>query len=138
MDQLQIAKGQCLCGKVKFQAKLQKHMDACHCQMCQRWGGGPLLVAHACEIRFEGGEAITNYASSEWAQRGFCRHCGSHLYYQLLNGEGYEVPVGLFEEGSAFDFRKEIFIDRKPGWYEFANATEKLTEAEVFSQFSGQ
>jgi hypothetical protein len=136
MREVQSVKGQCLCGAVKLQAKVEKHMDACHCGMCQRWGGGPLLVTHACEVAFDGGEAIANYASSEWAQRGFCRHCGTHLYYTLLSGEGYEVPVGLFGDGVEFEFVKEIFIDNKPAWYDFANTTVKQTEAEVFAQFT--
>ncbi|MGB3621931.1 GFA family protein [Ketobacter sp. MCCC 1A13808] len=136
MQQIQTVKGQCLCTAVKLQARVEKHMDACHCGMCRRWGGGPLLVTHAVEVVFEGEDAISNYASSDWAQRGFCRHCGTHLYYKLLSGEGYEVPVGLFVGDVEFEFVKEIFIDRKPDWYDFANETTRQTEEEVFAQFS--
>ena len=45
-------------------------------------------------VKFEGAENIVNYASSEWAERGFCRKCGSNLYYHLLPRP--EVPDGMY------------------------------------------
>jgi hypothetical protein len=33
------------------------------------------------------------------------------------------------------EFKEQIFIDRKPSYYEFANRTLNLTEAEVFAKF---
>jgi hypothetical protein len=47
----------------------------------------------------------------------------------------YFVPTGLFQDGVAFEFKEQIFIDRKPSYYEFANRTLNLTEAEVFAKF---
>ena len=39
-------------------------------------------------------------------------------------------------DGTGFEFKEQIFIDRKPSYYEFANQTENLTEAEVFAKFA--
>ncbi|WP_282100132.1 GFA family protein [Thauera aromatica] len=32
------------------------------------------------------------------ADRGFCRKCGSHLFYRLKKGPHYVLAVGLFDD----------------------------------------
>jgi len=49
----------------------------------------------------------------------------------------------VFQDGPEFQFREQIFIDEKPGSYEFADNTSRLTAAEVFAntppaEFNGQ
>src|SRR5256885_974828 len=76
--------GHCLCGAVSFVSPQAREIGACHCGYCRRWGGGPMLTVHCGpDVKFEGGENIGTYASSEWAERAFCRQCGTHLYYRL-------------------------------------------------------
>lgn len=128
-------KGVCLCGSVTIESKNISEFEACHCGMCRRWGGGPFLAVHCdSSIKINGQDTITNYASSEWAERGFCNNCGTHLYYHLKPTDEYIVPVGLFESSDGFSFSKQIFIDQKPDYYNFANKTQELTEQEVFEQ----
>ncbi len=130
------AKGQCLCGAVSIDAQsLNRHIHACHCGMCRNWGGGPLLALE-CEgdVSIEGAGYISLYESSEWAQRGFCKQCGSHLFYQLKKTQQYFFPVGLFDLDEELLFDQQIFIDKKPLYYHFANDTQNLSEAEVFAR----
>lgn len=132
--------GQCLCGSVRVKAIPKSlHFGACHCSLCRKWGGGPLLAVE-CEDRvsFEGEENIAIYASSEWAERGFCSTCGTHLFYRLKEQAFYAIPVGLLDDTQPWEFTEQIFIDNKPPHYSFANQTGNLTEAEVFAQFSGE
>jgi hypothetical protein len=130
-------KGHCLCGAVTITAPDTSVMDACHCTMCRRWGGGPLLSVHCpADMQIEGREHIRAWRSSEWAERAFCGRCGTHLYYRLLSGGDYfAVPAGLFQDGTEFTLREQIFIDEKPAGYDFANDTPKLTGAEVFAKY---
>ena len=131
--------GQCLCGQTKIIAtQAHTHVGACHCGMCRRWGGGPLLAIDCgSAVEFEGAENITVYDSSDWAERGFCKHCGSHLFYHLKQADQYIVPVGLFDDQKVFVLDHQVFIDRKPEYYAFANQTETMTEAEVFAKYGG-
>jgi hypothetical protein len=127
-----IMKGTCLCGAVSIVAPDNTHMSACHCGMCRRWGGGPVLAVHSeSGVEISGAESITAFRSSDWAERAFCSRCGTHLYYRLIPGDEYALSVGLFQDGIEFELREQIFVDRKPDSYEFANDTENLTEAEV-------
>lgn len=130
--------GRCLCGAVRFRALAGTAMDACHCGMCRRWGGGPLLAVNCgSSVDFEGSEAIAVFSSSDWAERAFCRSCGTHLFYRFIPDNRYIVPVGLLTPQHPFVFTEQIFIDHKPAYYCFANSTLELTEAEVLAQYAG-
>ena len=79
---------------------------------------------------------VTTYRSSDWAERAFCKICGSHLYFRTIETGGYSISPGLFEDEAAFALTEEIFIDQKPDFYDFAGEREKLTEAEVIAKFA--
>ncbi|UTW44272.1 GFA family protein [bacterium SCSIO 12696] len=134
------AKGQCLCGSVQVEANtLDTQMEACHCSMCRRWGGGPLLAINCQQdVALSGEQHITTYSSSDWAERGFCKSCGTHLFYRLKHNNQYIMPAGLFELPDTLSFHQQIFIDEKPDYYCFANNTKEMTGAEVFAQYAPQ
>lgn len=140
MDSRTEHRGSCLCGAVRVLAKtMSADVGVCHCTMCRTWGGGPLFAAE-CEsdLQFEGPEHISTFSSSEWAERGFCRTCGTHLFYRLKNGGHYAIPVGLFDDVEQWQLAEQIFIDQKPSFYSFAQETKLLTGEEVFARFSGE
>lgn len=142
-EQLTEVTGGCLCGKVRYSATVKGGAGACHCSMCRRWSSGPYMSAHTQDrVDFEGSENIANYASSEWAERGFCKNCGSNLYYHLLpraeapEGE-YILAAGTVDDQSGFKFEHEVYIDGAPGWYCFDNPSQRkrMTEAELLAMF---
>ena len=140
--------GRCLCGAVRFTAMVgDTRFGGCHCTMCQRWGGGPLLAVtvRAEDLRWQGWEHVATFQSSDWAERGWCARCGSNLFYHVTAREGdtsggaegdYEMAVGLFDDTSGFELVREIFVDRKPGAYAFAGDHRRLTEAETLALFA--
>lgn len=130
-------KGQCLCGAVRLVAPDSREVGVCHCGYCRRWGGGPLLTAHCGpDLVVEGSEHVGVYASSDWAERAFCKLCGSHLYYRLRSTGAYFVPAGLLD-GQHFELVMQIYIDCKPDYYELANQTPVYTEQQVIEMFAG-
>lgn len=135
----QMRTGTCLCGSVRVTAEPESnHFGACHCSLCRRWGGGPLLAVECGDrVRFEGESHIATFASSEWAERGFCKNCGTHLFYRLREQAFYALPIGLFDDGQDWHFAEQLFVDHKSPHYSFADKTRNLTEAEAFAQFSG-
>ncbi|MGI9296241.1 MAG: GFA family protein, partial [Pseudomonadales bacterium] len=88
------------------------------------------------DVSFGGKENISVFDSSEWAERGFCNKCGSHLYYRLKQNDQYIMPIGLFGNPEAVVFDHQVFIDEKPAYYSFANETKNMTGAELFAQFA--
>jgi len=138
MDEKQAVSGSCLCGKVAIEAKAADlHVGACHCGMCRKWGGGPLLaVDGGTEITINGEEFVSRYSSSEWAERVFCKECGTHLFYLLKDGGQYILSAGLLEQQDQMEMDHQIFIDKKPEYYAFSNDTQNMTEAEVFAKYA--
>ncbi len=88
------------------------------------------------QVAFEGGEHISVFDSSEWADRGFCNKCGSHLFYRLKEAQQYMMPVGLFDDDSDLVLEHQVFIDAKPHYYNFDNDTQNMTGEELFAQFA--
>lgn len=42
--------GTCLCGKTHLKATVDNtQISACHCSMCRKWTGGPLLAVHCTQ-----------------------------------------------------------------------------------------
>lgn len=137
MSTLPTRTGRCLCGRVTFAFEpAHAEVDACHCGMCQRWAGGPSLSIKAAAMPRVEGE-VTVYQSSEWGQRHFCTTCGSHLFYTAPSAGYVGVSAGALDDTNDLSFTTEIFIDRKPDFYEFANATQRLTEAEFLAMVTG-
>lgn len=128
------ATGKCLCGAVRFQAEeVDTHLHSCHCSMCRGWSGGPLLAASVASVVFEGEEKIKRYASSEWAERGFCSDCGTSLFYRLKEADQYILCMGSFDDQSVFKLVGEIYIDEKPPGYEFAGDHPRQTGEEFMA-----
>jgi hypothetical protein len=117
---LRNVKGHCLCGKIEVCIKeYGDFIYVCHCSRCRRQGGGP---AHSCDPgtskKFEitkGQEFLSLYRSSENVERGFCKNCGTRLFWHGLSEDHYCVNV-------------ELFYDDKPAYYDFTQETKKLDE----------
>ena len=134
--------GHCLCGAVKFTATPKPHddgmhVDACHCGMCRRAIGGPLLGVTLAEAPIiEDETQIGIYSSSDWAERVFCKTCGSNLFYRLKDGSMFTANAGAFDDLSDAKLTVEIFTDEKPAFYDFAQDTKKMTGEEVMAAFA--
>ena len=135
--------GKCMCGAVRYAIASDKtEVGACHCGMCRAWSGGVFigLQAGKDDVTLEGADNITLYRSSDWAERGFCARCGSSLFYRVtapgpMQGD-YHFGAGTLDDWGGATLTDEIFIDRKPAGYAFANETRKMTEAEVMALFA--
>jgi hypothetical protein len=132
--------GQCLCGAARFSVEVSKEeVDACHCGMCRRWGGGPLLTVMAdAPPSFADESALGVYASSDWAERVFCKTCGSSLLWRSADGKMLAVPVALLGDPQGLPFAVEIFVDDKPPYYDFAGERPRMTGAEVVAMFAAE
>lgn len=129
--------GSCLCGKVGLRAENKTGLfHACHCDICRSWGGGPMLAFDADNsVAFQGEQEITVYSSSDWAERGFCKNCGTHLFFRLKEPRHYFLPLGLFEGTENMTFHAQSFIDKKHPAYSFAQQTHDQTAEEFYAQY---
>jgi hypothetical protein len=133
-----ILSGGCLCGAVRFAAAPREHdFGICHCSMCRKWSAGPFFAIECgATIKVEDPTHLGVYRSSEWAERCFCKQCGTPLFYRLVGKDFYAVSVEAFDDRGGFALTSQIFVDEKPTYYDFANKTKNMTGAEVFAAFA--
>lgn len=122
--------GQCMCGHIKYTIEtVDQNIHVCHCENCQKWSGGPSLsVVCTPNWKIENEVDLTWYNSSEWAQRGFCKNCGTHLLFRTHDGNYHGVTSGSLDDASDMSIGEHIFIDQKPPYYDFADDKPRLTK----------
>ncbi len=132
--------GKCLCGGVTFTVKSETgNVGACHCSLCRTWSGGVVMALEDAEdLKIADETMLGVYKSSDWAERCFCRTCGTNLFWRSPEYGHVIVMAGAIAEQDRLQFTRQIYIDNKPAHYEFANPTANLTEAEFLAQFSGE
>jgi len=139
---MSIQSGHCLCGAVRYEGKgARGRIHVCHCTDCRRWSGGPSFnVGFANGIDIAGLGQVTWFRSSDWAERGSCRSCGSTLFYRLLDDPAsINVSVGSLDDATGIgEIEEHIFIDSKPDYYDLTGGAPRLTGAEVFARFAGE
>ena len=129
--------GGCLCGAVRFTARIRPGILACHCKMCQRWtGGGPLLCVRAESVTFEGHPEMASYRASGWGERLFCPTCGSTLSWKMQDGPIRDIAVGLLDDQTGLGVHEEIFVDHRPGWLPAFAGASQGTEAEQMAKLA--
>jgi hypothetical protein len=128
--------GQCMCGAVRFEAvDVGSEFGICHCIMCQQWASGPFPAINVATVSFESEDNLTRFQSSAWAERGFCKLCGSNIFYRVVSDGSYDMSLGAFDDKLGFELRHEIFIDQKPDCYSFAGNHKRLTDAETMALY---
>jgi hypothetical protein len=132
--------GACLCGAVRYAAATDAAgLGACACDQCRRHTGSLLvgLGVMADAVRWDGVPAT--YRSSGWAERGFCRDCGSTLFYRVTAGPmaGYtSLAAGTLDDLSGLSLTHEYFSDACTA-YGLAGDHARISRADTIAKFSG-
>lgn len=130
-------KDSCMCGAVNVLISRKcTDLGVCHCPLCRKWAGGPFMeIECGSDVQFEGAENISVFQSSSFAERGFCKKCGSHLFIRAVKTNEYGVPPGLFEKDDCIALNRQVFYDKKPEYYSFANATRNINSDYIYQNF---
>lgn len=126
-----------MCGAVSIAGTTKEpEVSACHCEMCRRWASGPYFEVPCENVTFQGEDNIAKIRSSEWAERAFCKLCGSNLYYHLIDSSEFQISAGLLDNQSDLRLVLQVFVDKKPPFYTLADKTETMTAEEVYAAYS--
>ena len=126
--------GKCMCGAVVLTiAPRRPELHACNCEMCRRWTGAAFLEIDVRPADLEVSGPVKTFVSSSWAERAWCDHCGSNLWYKLNvpGKEMFAVAAGLFDNAGGFTLTKEIYSDCTPDGFAFAGEHQRLTKQET-------
>lgn len=113
--------GSCLCGAVRFtvQGDLTEP-NACHCQACRKQTGHFLasVAVPRSSLWVEGEADVKWYQSSEKVRRGFCRVCGSTLFWDPIYHDWTAIAMGAFDGATGTLLALHIFVAEKGDYYE--------------------
>lgn len=114
------ARGRCECGAVNFEVDgVRDTVTVCHCSQCRRSSGHLWASTYAPfeDLRFIRDGGLSWYASSDFAKRGFCRYCGSSLFYRMNEEAGVGIAAGCLEDTTGMRIGKHIHVASKGAYY---------------------
>jgi hypothetical protein len=130
--------GRCLCGDVAFRAQLpSKWVAHCHCTLCQRSSGAAFVTwvgLHDAGVVIDDAHGrLAWYTSSATGERGFCRRCGSTLFFRSPRWPG-ELHVARANFDGPVDRlpQAHVFWDTHVDWIALADdGLPRKTAAQV-------
>ena len=122
MTATQHVSGNCLCGAIQFTANgPSKWCAHCHCNLCRLAHGAGYVTwvgYESAQVQVTRGESqLKWYASSKGAQRGFCKTCGSSLFFRSERWAG-ELHIALANIKGKIDRppQANVFFDTHVDW----------------------
>jgi hypothetical protein len=102
---------------------------ACHCRQCQKSHGNFAAFTRLplSDFTLVAEDGLSWYTSSEIARRGFCRRCGSSLFYEPTGSGNICVAAGSIDPPSRLATCRHIFVDSKGDYYEITDGLEQLS-----------
>jgi len=119
-----MASGQCLCGAVSFEIDAPLSAPSlCHCSQCRRFYGSPCAAASApaSAYRIKGRENVSWYPTSKRAEQGFCKVCGSKLFWHEHDGTELDVTMGSLNGPTGLKLGRHIFTRSQGDYYEIGH-----------------
>lgn len=120
----EIVSGSCLCGGVQFELRgTLRPVVYCHCKQCRRTSGH-FVAATACPVdglELHSKETLSWFRSSDTATRGFCRECGSSLFWQGDGKDTISVMAGALSEPTGLEAQQHIFVADAGDYYDIGD-----------------
>jgi len=119
-----VKNGSCLCGAVTYEitGPLQA-VVGCHCSQCRKTTGHYLASTSARHkyFRLVRHLGLKWYHASDFARRGFCRECGTTLFWEAHDDDKISIAAGTLDGSTGLKTAAHIFVADKGDYYELAD-----------------
>ena len=114
--------GGCLCGGVRYRIDgPRRDVIVCHCENCRRTHGHQAAYTSVARSDLELLEQQTlewYHDSSPDTWRGFCRRCGSSLFWDARDGRGkMAVSAGTLDDSRELKTIGHVFVSEAGHYY---------------------
>jgi hypothetical protein len=119
-----VTEGGCLCGAVRYRLHAPlRRIVACHCGQCRRWHGhvGAYTAVPKAALELTAAADLAWFRSSNLAECGFCRACGSSLFWQGEGRDHVSVAAGSLDDSAGLRLAEHIFVADKAAYYDLAD-----------------
>jgi hypothetical protein len=125
--------GGCLCGAIRYRVTAPlSDCGYCHCRMCQRASGAPVLVfASVPDSAFDvTSGSPCKHRSSPYAERWHCRDCGTQLAMRTDHEPG-EIDIAVVTLDNPALTRPQFHIWRESAlaWFDTADELKRYPRA---------
>lgn len=118
------ATGGCLCGAVLYEVHGPlRPVVLCHCTACRRQSGhyAAVTATRRSDFRLVKNEGLSWYQSDPDYRRGFCRHCGSNLFWEPVSGESaaryISIMAGTLDLPTNLSIAQHVFVAAAGDYY---------------------
>jgi len=120
--------GGCLCGAVRYEIRGPlRGVVNCHCSNCRRWHGHHGAYTSAgldgLQLVQDGGLQWYDSVSDETpnVRRGFCRECGSSLFWHPLGQDAIAIAAGSLDAPTGLETIAHLWTSRRGDYYELGD-----------------
>jgi len=133
--------GGCQCGALRYEWLEQPtHSSVCYCRMCQKASGQPFMGLTGGKIehlRWTSGTPSV-FKSSNMAERGFCRDCGTPLTYAFEGTGNISVAINSLDDPEAMPPTRQFGIEGKVSWVDAVHALPGATSESWLKDKAGR
>ena len=126
--------GGCQCGAVRYAlARKPKRTCICHCRMCQKASGQPFMAFATFDeddLRWTQGKPSV-FRSSNVAERGYCKDCGTPLFFKF-EGQEFGVTTGSLDNPAAAPPTVQYGAESEISWCATLSALPRVRTEEDF------
>jgi hypothetical protein len=125
--------GGCQCGAVRYEwTTTPVYSSVCYCRMCQKASGQPIMGLTGGQrehLRWTRG-APAIFRSSNLAERGFCRDCGTPLTYAFDGTGSISVTINSLDDPEAMPPTKQFGVESKVSWLDTIHGLPEVRSEE--------
>lgn len=113
--------GSCLCTAVRYRVNGPlRPVVMCHCIQCRKQTGHVMAATAVSrdDLDIEDTEALGWYRSSDSAERGFCRVCGSTLFWRGDGRDYIAIAAGSLDGDTGLTLHGHVYCEFKGDYYD--------------------
>lgn len=119
-DKTSVFEGGCHCGAVRYMVTASlENAIMCHCQLCRKLHGHVSSYAQfdATALTMVRDEGLRWYRMSPKTDRGFCKECGSGLFWRPVKADHMALTPGTLDDSKDLKTAGQIFCADKGDYY---------------------
>jgi len=123
--------GSCLCGGVAFEISGPlRPVIACHCSQCRKQSGhyAAFTSCQNADLKFTSESTLAWYRASASAGRGFCKACGSLLFWRADGRDSTSVAAGSLNGKTGLVTEGHIYCADKGDYYAICDGEYHLAQ----------
>ncbi len=131
MTEERIFIGGCLCGHLRYEARDPIDAGYCHCRLCQRSSGAPVLAwagLPTASFSFTKGEP-QSYRSSPGGLREFCARCGTQIAFRgTATRTRVDVNIASLDDPASIEPEYHIWVGSCVPWLHIDDDLPRYTD----------